>query len=332
MYKLKNQIEGQIQEIIFFSSLLLAFSVFISGLSYLVLGSSGLELVIGSFGASIDRGFFSAFGYGFFYLAFAALHMGSIANFHIFNFNDLKRDYPILAYSALAHIILLTLFSNLLSVIQFALEIPTSVSLPYGAGGMVGSFIAKGLYSVAGIYGSIVLLLAFKLMTGLIAEFFELKDLHTFLKKAAHSIKYYSVLTIKSANTQALKIIQSFFGGNEFSGMAYSSSQATKSWISNSVNRANNLFTEHFHIYERPTTKPAVEIEKIKTASKIESRPKVVKTASEKLLGTAKETLKIQSKIATKSTKPVLKAATVVVKPTLKAAPKVQVAKKKSKK
>ena len=59
MYKLKNQIEGQIQEIVFFSSLLLAFSVFISGISYLALGSSGLELVIGSFGASIDRGFFS---------------------------------------------------------------------------------------------------------------------------------------------------------------------------------------------------------------------------------------------------------------------------------
>ena len=310
MYKLKNQIEGQIQEIVFFSSLLLAFSVFISGISYLALGSSGLELVIGSFGASIDRGFFSAFGYGFFYLAFAALHLGSIANFHIFNFNDLKREYPVLAYSALAHLILLTLFANLLSIIQFALEIPVSESLPYGAGGMMGAFIAKGLYSVAGIYGSIVVILAFKLMTGLVAEFFELKDLHKLLKNTAQSTKRVSLRFIKSSNKQAVKIIQTFFGGNEFSGMAYQSSQATKHWISNSVNRANNLFTEHFHIYERPVVASKEETEKVKTIKKIEARKKAARTATEKLLGTPKEPVKAVTKLELKTiSKPELKSA-----------------------
>ena len=336
MYKLKNQIEGQIQEIVFFSSLLLAFSVFISGLSYLALGSSGLELVIGSFGATIDRGFFSAFGYGFFYLAFAALHLGSIANFHIFNFNDLKKEYPVLAYSTLAHIILLTLFSNLLSIIQFALEIPVSESLPYGAGGMVGSFIAKGLYSVAGIYGSIIILLAFKLMTGLVAEFFELKDLHKLLKKSAYSSKRYFLKFMKTSNKQTLKLIQSFFRGNEFSDMAFQSSNATKAWISNSVSRANNLFTEHFHIYQRPTVASKEEVEKIKAIKKVESKKKASKTASEKLLGT-KEVQKPEPKPTLKAAiKPDLKTASKTdSKPTktvLKATTKSQQTKKKSKK
>lgn len=330
MYKLKNQIEGQIQEIVFFSSLLISFSIFISGLSYLVLGSSGLELVIGSFGASIDRGFFSAFGYGFFYLAFATLHLGSITNFHVFNFNDLKREYPVIAYSTLAHLILLTLFSNLLSIIQFALEIPASANLPYGAGGIVGSFIAKGLYSVAGIYGSIILILAFKLMTGLVAEFFELKDFHKLLKKAAHSFKRSSVRFMKTSNKQTYKMIQSFFKGNEFSEMAFQSSTATKAWISNSVSRANNLFTEHFHIYNRPVTVSKEEAEKAKIIKKEEARKKAAKTASEKLLE-KKSPLKATT---TKLSKPTLKATTkqtVITKP---AALKTTTAttKKKSKK
>jgi hypothetical protein len=310
MYKLKNQIEGQIQEIVFFSSLLLAFSVFISGVSYLILGSSGLELVIGSFGASIDRGFFSAFGYGFFYLAFAALHLGSITNFHIFNFNDFKREYPVLAYSALAHLILLTLFSNLLSIIQFALEIPVSESMPYGAGGIVGSFIAKGLYSVAGIYGSILLILAFKVGTGLVAEFFELKDLHKLLKSAALTFKRQSLRFMKTSNKQTLKLIQSFFRGNEFSDMAFQSSQATKHWISNSVSRANNLFTEHFHIYQRPVVISKEDAEKQKAEKKIEARKKAAKTASEKLLRTSNPITKPELKqtaMAQKQPKPVAK-------------------------
>jgi hypothetical protein len=341
MYKLKNQIEGQIQEIVFFSSLLLAFSVFISGLSYLVLGSSGLELVIGSFGASIDRGFFSAFGYGFFYLAFAALHLGSITNFHIFNFTDLKREYPVLAYSALAHIILLTLFSNLLSIIQFALEIPASESLPYGAGGMVGSFIAKGLYSAAGVYGSILLIVTFKVITGLVAEFFELKDLHNFLKNTAQTTKRVSFRFAKSSNKQAIKLIQTFFGANEFSGMAYQSSQATKHWISNSVNRANNLFTENFHIYQRPVVVSKEETEKVKTIKKLEARKKAARTATEKLLGTPKDPVKAATAPVAKldpktASKPEIKSAskpeTKLTKTVVKATAKAQPIKKKLKK
>lgn len=298
MYKLKNQIEGQIQEIVFFSSLLLAFTVFISGVSYLALGNSSLQLVLGTFGASINHAFFAAFGYGFFYLAFAALHMGSITNFHIFNFNDLKREYPVLAYSALAHIIFLTLFSNLLSIIQFSLEIPSSESLPYGAGGLVGTFIAKGLYSVAGVYGSIVIILAFKLMTGLVAEFFELKDLHTLMKNSAIATKKYSIQFVKSMNSYIIKMLQLFFKGNDLSDLAFESSHATKNWISNSVHRANNLFTEHFHIYNRPApVKP--QVEDVKVAKKAPVRKKAAKSASEKLLGTVRPSSK-KEKISVK--------------------------------
>lgn len=303
MYKLKNQIEGQIQEIVFFSSLLLAFTVFISGVSYLALGNSSLQLVLGTFGASINRGFFAAFGYGFFYLAFAALHMGSITNFHIFNFNDLKREYPVLAYSALAHIIFLTLFSNLLSIIQFSLEISSSENLPYGAGGLVGAFIAKGLYSVAGVYGSIVVILAFKLMTGLVAEFFELKDLHALLKKSAITSKDYSIQFAKLINSYAVKMLQFFLKGHDISDMAFQSSQATKSWISNSVHRANNLFTEHFHIYQQPTPVQS-QAEDVKVAKKPVVRKKSAKSASEKLLGSVRlSTKKEKNSVKRKSKK-----------------------------
>lgn len=289
MNKLKNQIEGQIQEIVFFGSLLMAFTVFVSGVCYLTFGSSTLELVLGSFGASIDRGFFSAFGYGFFYLAFAALHMGSITNFHIFNFNDFKREYPVLAYSFLAHLILITLFSNLLSVIQFSLEIPATDSLPYGAGGFVGAFIAKGLYSVAGVYGSLLILLTFKIMTGLVAEFFELKDLHQFVKKSAITAQKQSIRLVKLAHQNLTQLAHFFLKGNDFSDMAFQSSQATKSWISNSVHRANHLFTENFHIYNRPTVKTNSPEVKPQKTEKVETKAprrksSTSKSASEKLL------------------------------------------------
>ncbi len=283
MYKLKNQIEGQIQEITFFSSLLIAFTVFVSGVFYLALGSSSLQLVLGTFGATIDRAFFSAFGYGYFYLAFAALHIGYIANFHIFNFNDLKREYPVLAYSFLAHLILLTLFSNFLSVIQFSLEIPASETLPYGSGGIVGAFIAKGLYSVAGVYGSIVVLILFKVMTALVAEFFELKDLHQALRTTARVSRIQSVRLFKTINQSVIQLVQFFLKGSDFSDMAYQSSNATKTWISNSAHKASHLFTEHFHIYNRQEA-PAKETVTENKEKVTKRKPIKAKTASEKLL------------------------------------------------
>ncbi len=252
MKKLKHQIEGQIQEVVFFSSLVIAFTVFVSGIAYLAFGGASLELILGSFGGHIERGFFSAFGYGYFYIAFAALHLGYITNFHIFNFNDLRRDYPVIAYSALAHGMLLTLFSNLLSVFQFSLNLPTLESLPNGAGGALGSFIAKGLYSVAGLYGSTLLILIFMVTTGLVAEFFELKDLHSTLRKTGLLSKQGLIKLFQFTQFGLTQLMNFFFKQSDFSEMAFQSSQATKSWISNSVHRANNLFTEHFHIYTRP--------------------------------------------------------------------------------
>lgn len=284
MYKLKNQIEGQIQEITFFSSLLIAFTIFVSGVFYLALGNASLQLVLGTFGTSIDRAFFSAFGYGFFYLAFAALHMGYITNFHIFNFNDLKREYPVLAYSALAHLILLTLFSNFLSVIQFSLEIPVSENLPYGSGGFVGTFIAKGLYSIAGVYGSILILVIFKVMTALVAEFFELKDLHQALRTLAQVSKVQSIRLVKTTHQILSQSIQFFLKGSDFTDMAYQSSHATKAWISNSAHRASHLFTEHFHIYNRPATPKEETSSENKEKLSVKRKPVKAKTASEKLL------------------------------------------------
>lgn len=264
MKKLKHQIEGQIQEVVFFSSLLIAFTVFVSGISYLALGGASLELILGSFGGHIERSFFSAFGYGYFYIAFAALHMGYITNFHIFNFNDLNRDYPVIAYSALAHGILLTLFSNLLSVFQFSFNLPSLESLRNGAGGALGTFIAKGLYSAAGLYGSTLLIVVFMVMTGLVAEFFELKDLHNTLRKTGTLSKIALFKTFQFAQFSLTQLMNFFFKQSDFSEMAFQSTQATKSWISNSVHRANHLFTEHFHIYTRPeqaeeTVAPVIE-------------------------------------------------------------------------
>jgi hypothetical protein len=289
MNRLKNQIEAQIQEVVFFSSLVLAFTFFISGVFYLAMGGTGLEFVLGSFGEMIERGFFSAFGYGYFYLAFAALHMGFITNLHIFNFNDFKREYPVLAYSALAHIILLVLFSNTLSVIQFSLGLTSSELLPYGSGGFVGAFIAKGLYAVAGLYGSLLVLTLFKITTGLVAEFYELKDLHSAIKTSVLLTKKSLVQFFKMTHQFLTQSAQFFLKDSDFSDMALQSSLATKSWISNSVSRANNLFTEHFHIYtaakEEAVKAPPVVAKKEEKEKPI--RNKTARSAAEKLLGRA---------------------------------------------
>jgi hypothetical protein len=328
MERIKSQVEAQIQEIIFFGSLILAFSMFLSGIFYLALSPETLVFILGQFGATIAHGLFSFFGYGFFYFTVMALHMGYVTNFHVFNFRDFKREYPVLMYSAFAHLLILSLFSTLLTVFQVYLEIPSSPALTHGAGGMMGALFGPHFYSALGIYGSFLLLIALKIATAIATGFFEIPDMVIAMKSASRTTARVSVKGAKRLNSSLINGAQFFLKGGEFSEAAAMSSRG----ISRSLNRANHIFTEHFHIYRDDSAqeeqKKDVKTEKkdkkdAKEAVKLDAKPAAKKakvtgamaSQSEKLMNSLKELKKMATlrkpsleKVAVKAVKPVEKA------------------------
>jgi hypothetical protein len=253
MFKLKKQIEGHIQEIVFFFSILLAFTTFLSGILYLAFSTESLTYILGQFGAIVDQGLFSFLGYAFFYLSVVVLHMGYVMNFHIFSFRDFKKEYPVLLYSLLAHSIIVVLFSNMLSVIQLSLEIPNSALLTRGAGGMMGHLLSGALYSNVGIYGSVISLLALMGVTALLGGFFEIPDVVMAVKVSSKITKNITTKSLKTMNSSLISGIQFLAKANEGTEATAHAGGGHRSpnWISNSWSKANHLMTDHFHIYKK---------------------------------------------------------------------------------
>lgn len=282
--KLKHSIESQLQEIVFFFSVMLAFSLFLSGVFYLTLSTESLTYILGSFGATTAAGLFSLLGYGFFYLAVISLHMGYITNFHVFSFRDFKLQGSLLSLSLLAHTIIMVLFAVSLSVIQVFLEIPATTSLNNGSGGFVGFHLGYFLYSGLGLYGSILLLALGMISTAVIAGFFELTEVFATLKAAAIISRNASVKGFKATNSALLNGLQFLLRGNEISEAVVNSPSHTGKWISNSWHKA----TDHFHIYRRDED---VKKDDKKEDKKVEAKKKETKKESKKDVS-AKETLR----------------------------------------
>lgn len=282
MLKLKQQIEGQLQEIVFFFSLLIAFTFFLSGILYLTLSADSLTYVLGQFGALVDYGLFAFLGYGYFYLTVMTLHMGYVTNFHVFNFSDFKKQSSVLLYSFLAHSIVLVLFSNMLSVIQISLELTSSAQMANGAGGLVGHLLSPTLYANIGIYGSLLFLIALMSVTALLGGFFEIPDVVVAFKSASRTTKKATMFSLKSVNHSLVQSFHFLAKGNDMNEAMLSAS--SRNWISNSWNKANNLMTDHFHIYksEKPTIK-IVEKKEEKAEKKV-SKNETQKNADKKLV------------------------------------------------
>ncbi|MBY0314708.1 MAG: DNA translocase FtsK 4TM domain-containing protein [Bdellovibrionales bacterium] len=276
--KLKHSIESQLQEIVFFFSLMLAFSLFLSGVFYLTLSTESLTYILGSFGAALDAGLFSLLGYAFFYLTVISLHMGYITNFHVFSFRDFKLQGSLLGLSLLAHAIIMVLFAVTLSVIQVFLEIPATVSLKYGSGGFVGLHLGHLLYSGLGLYGSILLLALGMISAAVIAGFFELTEVFSAIKSAAILSRNASIKGFKTANTSLLNGLQFLLRGNEISEAVVNSPAHTGKWISNSWHKA----TDHFHIYRRDEETQDVKKEEKKVEVKKKDVKKEIKKESKK--------------------------------------------------
>lgn len=247
MQKFKMQMEAQIQEIVFFFSLLLSFTVFISGVFFLALTPESVVYILGSFGSAINQGLFSVFGFAFFYLSVMILHMGYVTNMHVFSFKDFKREYQVLSISALAHAIILVMFSTILSVIQIYFEIQNGELLTGGTGGHVGHAFGQLLYSGLGVYGSVTLLLIAAFATSLIAGFYELNDVLEIVKDGAVTTKVQSIKAARKINHSMIQAVEFILKDHEMTP-ANVSLASSKAWMSNSINKANSFFTDHFHI------------------------------------------------------------------------------------
>lgn len=294
MQKLKMQIEGQLQEIVFFFSLLLSFSVFISGVFSLALTSENVIYILGHFGASANLAIFHIFGYGFFYFAVMALHMGYVTNFHVFKLNDFKREYRVLAYSAIAHIIILTILSTLLATIQIYLEIPSGEVLSRGAGGMLGNAFGQLLYSGLGLYGSIIALLLIAFVTAIMAGFFQLPDVLSALKEASTQTKS---ATLDGARAFNHSLLQS--GNFLLKNYKLASAQAatsSKQWMHDSY----QSFSDKIHAY---VTSIEGEPEKKKSIRKATVRKEIKETSQKNLEKIAKETSRKSEDKVTKASK-----------------------------
>lgn len=292
--KLKSSIESQLQEIVFFFSLMMAFSLFLSGIFYLTLSHDSLTYILGSFGASLDSGLFSLLGYGFFYLSVISLHMGYITNFHVFSFRDFKKQSGLLSYSLLAHTIILVLFSVLLSVIQICLEIPSTDLLNHGSGGLVGIHLGQLLHSGMGVYGSVILLTLAMFITAIVAGFFELPEVFSTIKSASVTTRKATIKGFKTANTSLINGLQFVLRGNEITEAVANTPGNTTRWISNSWNKANHLITDHLHIYRRDEGE-------LKKEAKKDDKKKVALKTAEKLSEKNAEKSSVAKALASKS-------------------------------
>ncbi|MCC6137764.1 MAG: DNA translocase FtsK 4TM domain-containing protein, partial [Bdellovibrionaceae bacterium] len=199
------------------------------------------------FGSAINQGLFSTFGIGFFYLAVMALHMGYVTNMHVFSFKDFKKEYQVLGYSTLAHIIILTMFSTIFAVVQIYFEMPNGEVLNRGTGGFIGNAFGQLLYAGLGVYGSVLLLLIISFATSLVAGFYELNDVLSALKDGAVTGKVHTIKAARKINQSIIHAMEFILKDHEVA-TANISLSGSKNWMSQSLNKANNFFTDHFHI------------------------------------------------------------------------------------
>jgi hypothetical protein len=326
MLKLKNQIEEQLHEIVFFFSLLLSFTIFLGGILYFACSQESLISVLGSFGANIDQSLFGFLGYAFFYLSVIALHMGYIMNFHIFRFRDFKKEYPLLAYSFLSHTVILVLFANTLSVIQLSLEIPNSQALINGAGGYVGHLFSNIIYANIGIYGSLVSLLALMGVTALLGGFFELPDVIVAIKSGSDITRHYTTKSIKTINSSFLEGLQLIIRNNEGSHAHAGGFRSQVARISDTWAKANDYIIDYFHTHIKEETFDEKKENDKEANKKVEKKSVPVEKPIQlkSTVANSKDVQKVKSKkSASKKT---------VIKPTVASQAGVKTLKSKSKK
>lgn len=265
MKRLKKKIEAQLQEIVFFFSLIVAFTVFVSGMFFLALSADNIVYVLGSVGSMIVHSSLSAFGLAFFYVSVMALHLGYITNIHVYRFADFKNEYHILSYSALAHIIILTLLSAALAVTQIYFNGSASENLNYGIGGFVGLSLAQALYHGMGLYGSLLILTIAAFAASIVANFFELRDVQNIVYTLGVYAKRGGINLLNYIQDSLLHLFNVLFKQNKLA-YAHHQMENSKNWISQSVNKANNFVSEGLQLSRGVMSKLSFKKENQKSA------------------------------------------------------------------
>lgn len=247
MKRLKKKIEAQLQEIVFFFSLIVAFTVFVSGMFFLALSADNVVYVLGSVGSTLIHSSLSAFGLAFFYMSVIALHLGYITNIHVYRFADFKNEYHILSYSALAHIIILSLLSTALSVTHIYFNGSASDNLTHGLGGIVGLSLAQALYNGIGLYGSLLFLTVAAFATSIVANFFELRDVQNVTYTLGVHAKKWSLKVLHHLQESLSHFLNILFKQNKLA-YAHNHLANSKDWISQSVNKANSFVAESLQL------------------------------------------------------------------------------------
>ncbi len=301
MQKFKKQMEAQVQEIVFFASLLLSFTIFLSGIFFLSLTPESISFILGSVGSAIIQGLISTFGFAFFYLSIMSLHMGYITNMHVFTFKDFKREYHVLLLSAVAHIIILTMLATLLSVVQIYFEMPHGEVLNRGTGGLLGFAFGQILFAHLGLGGSILVLLSISFGVSLFAGFFSLQDVATVLKEGAIASKEISIKTAQALREVTLHIVSMINKEQQFATVSAHAGSSTNNLMTNSMARANTFIANQIHHSKKSISgllkQKSVKtnnVKKVDKTEKVEEKTKMKKAVVRK---TATKALKIQNSL-----------------------------------
>ncbi len=316
MQKLKMQLERQIQEIVFFSSVLLGFSIVLSGIFSLVLTPDSLIYIIGSFGSSVVQSVITGLGFSFFYLAVIVLHMGYVINMNVFSFRDFKLQYEMLSITFVAHILILFCAASLFSVAQVSLEMPATEVLRGGLGGLVGYTFGNFFHAHLGVYGSSIILSAVAFGISILAGFYEINDVIDFGKHGAKSALH-GFFAVGRGINEATDHLTAILTRDQRMVTANVGFTASKSWMSHSLDKANSYVQERLQkssslfakksenkeksskkaVAKKTSAKPSEKIAEKSAAPKVSNKP-----ASKESL--AKATVAKQAtKLSEKSTK-----------------------------
>lgn len=276
MHKLKMQIEGQLQEIVFYMSVLLAFSVFLSGIFSLVLTPESLVYILGNFGSTINQALITGFGFAFFYFAVVALHMGYVINMNVFSFKDFKREHQLLSITAVAHILILFCLASLLSAVQVALQMSNGEVLTGGTGGLVGQTFGRFLHAHLGLYGSSLILTAVAFGISIVSGFYEISDVVKFAKDVLAGTKHALVSLLHGIhafmNTLAALILR-----DQRLATVNVGYMSSRGWISSTLDKAQAFVIDRLPFRSAPTEKKGIRKAKVTAKAKTTKKPAVNK-------------------------------------------------------
>lgn len=158
----------------------------IGGIFYLTLTGKDLQAITGAFGSLSLKLIFNELGYATFLIAISTFALGQYVAQHCLVPQDIWDYKTKILYNFVLQVCFVVVTASFLTVLHQHYGFPIHSQLKSGAGGQAGLFIGGSLYSYVGLFGALVTLTSFILITGIMAGYIELVSIGLWIRDYIH--------------------------------------------------------------------------------------------------------------------------------------------------